>query len=257
MRYAISGSSVMNDSLVNGDGWTVRNDATSTNDLWEYAGLDWVRRDDAWCGNYIMASIAIEQTGDYLTLGYSKPDNNYTLFRMIYKNGTYSPLTDLRTFDAVSDIKTWELVTHQNPQRRAGLNKTIVSYAWRDDADIRFYHDWFYIEDGPDETSNDEDYTVTDENGTIIFTGDTLDDVIDWLEGVDPDPEDPEPSGWEDTPPEFSRFSIRRYLLFIGYFCVWGPIWFFCWRRPSGYYICGGALIMLIGFGLLLSVQHV
>jgi len=108
-------------------------------------------------------------------------------------------------------------------------------------------------------TYNTTDYFITDVNGTIVETGlEDIEDAYDWIEEeMGADPLNPEPSGWEGTPPEFSRFSIRRYFLILGYFCVWGPIWFFCWRRPSGYYICGGALIMLMGFGLLLSVQYV
>lgn len=99
----------------------------------------------------------------------------------------------------------------------------------------------------------------TDLNGTFVQGPfDTLEEAKACLDAKQPiDPMDPEPPGWEDTPVAFSRFRLRLYLLIVGYGCIWGPIWFFCWRRPSGYYICGGALVMLMGLGLLIQIIYV
>jgi len=249
-RWAMSASSNM--SLVHNASLLLTDGAYK--ELYEKTGGGWTLVNTTWDTLDIMV-MGASTRGPYYTIGHDDGE------RIVYYrlgnglNWTLNiELRDYADYDS-ANIHRWDLTGQQYPPLRTIDNKTIVSYAWAEGTG-RYFHDWFYIEDGPQDDYGSY-YTVTDENGTIVFTGDTLDDVIYWLEGEDPDPEDPEPSGWEGTPPEFSRFSIRRYFLFIGYFCVWGPIWFFCWRRPSGYYICGGALIMLMGFGLLLQVPYV
>jgi len=91
---------------------------------------------------------------------------------------------------------------------------------------------------------------------------DDYDDVIDFIEGEDPDPEDPDPGGEWSTGPggetgAFTRFRMRLWFMLIGFGCLFGPILFFAWRRPSGYYILCGSIVMLIGIGLLLSIGQV
>ena len=73
----------------------------------------------------------------------------------------------------------------------------------------------------------------------------------------DPDPQDPEPSPWVGSPVLLGRFAMRRYFLMIGWGMFWGPIWFFCYRRPSGYMIGAAFIFMLIGLGLLLQIPYI
>jgi len=103
----------------------------------------------------------------------------------------------------------------------------------------------------------DDQYFITDENGTIVQDDlDSLDDAIDWIDTYDPDPLDPDPPGWPTEGP-FIRFKMRLYFLAIGFGCLFGPILFFAWRRPSGYYILCGAILMLMGIGMLISIGQV
>jgi hypothetical protein len=108
--------------------------------------------------------------------------------------------------------------------------------------------------------SPDVTWTVTYENGTIVCQG--LGDYEDALLCIEnelgADPEDPDPPGeeWPETGP-FTRFRTRAYFFILGFACFFGPVWFFAWKRPSGYYILVGALIMLIGVGLLIQVMYV
>ncbi|MBA7602419.1 hypothetical protein ES703_09508 [subsurface metagenome] len=105
-------------------------------------------------------------------------------------------------------------------------------------------------------------YFITDLNGTIVLDNgdplifDDVDDAIDWIDTYDPDPLDPDPPGWPTEGP-FIRFKIRLYFLAIGFGCLFGPLLFFAWRRPSGYYILCGAILMLMGIGMLLSIGQV
>lgn len=249
-RYAISGASVTNMSDET-DAWTVRNDE-ATNDLWEYVPA-WAKRDNNYLVDLVVAIIGIEGTGEYVTIGYD-PFLNFTKYGVIYRNDTRSSALALRDFGM--PIAQYELVAHQYPQELASENRTIVSYAWRHDASITFYHDWFYMEDGPTNTTTDPYYEAYD-NGTLAFTCDTLDCLIDLITGTDPDPQDPEPSPWVDSPALLGRFAMRRYFLMIGWGMVWGPIWLFCYRRPSGYMLCAGFIFMLIGLGLLLQIPYI
>ena len=110
-----------------------------------------------------------------------------------------------------------------------------------------------------------EGWIVTDENGTTVT--DPLDDYEDALieieEILGADPEDPEPPGeeWTTGPGgetgAFTRFRMRLWFMLIGFGCLFGPLLFFAWRRPSGYYIICGAIVMLIGIGLLISIGQV
>jgi len=80
--------------------------------------------------------------------------------------------------------------------------------------------------------------------------------TTDWIDTEKPDPEDPDPPGWPETG-YFTRFSTRLYFLILGFGCLFGPVLFFAWRRPSGYYILCGAIVMLIGIGMLISIGQV
>lgn len=106
-------------------------------------------------------------------------------------------------------------------------------------------------------------YVVSDENGTVLVKElDSVGDAEDWIDNYDPDPEDPDPAGEWSTGPggetgAFTRFRMRLWFLAIGFGCLFGPIIFFAWRRPSGYYILCGAIVMLIGIGMLLSIGQV
>jgi len=91
---------------------------------------------------------------------------------------------------------------------------------------------------------------------TVTGPFDDYDDVIDFIEGEDPDPEDPDPPGWPTEGP-FVRFRMRLYFLIIGFGCLFGPLLFFAWKRPSGYYILCGAIVILIGIGMLISIGQV
>jgi hypothetical protein len=109
--------------------------------------------------------------------------------------------------------------------------------------------------------SNDT-YRITDENGTdttcgLLLTEEEAKACIDQGEGG-PDPQEANPPG-QDWPTEgpFTRFRMRSYFFLVGFFCFWGPIWFFSWKRPSGYYLLVGALIMLTGLGLMAQVAFV
>lgn len=118
--------------------------------------------------------------------------------------------------------------------------------------------DWFSFNT---ESQTGITWIVADENGTVI--DDDLDDYEDALIAIeeeigDPDPEDPDPPGqeWPETGP-FTRFKTRGYFFILGFACFFGPVWFFAWRRPSGYYILVGLLIMLMGVGLIIHVGSI
>jgi hypothetical protein len=105
-----------------------------------------------------------------------------------------------------------------------------------------------------------ETWIVTYPNGTIL--DDDLDTYEDALTLIDvelgPDPTDPDPpsQGWDQTGP-FSRFSMRLYILLIGFLMVFGPMWVWSLRRPTGYVFVIGAFIMLIGFALMYAAGQV
>jgi len=125
-------------------------------------------------------------------------------------------------------------------------NLTMISYA-PDDPDIP--------------TSEDEIiWIITDENGTTI--DDDLDDyeetiiVIDEILGADPEDPDPPAEGWAEEGP-FTRFRTRFYFLIMGLFMLFGPLFTFAYRRPSGYAFVIGLFIMLVGFSFLIHVGSV
>ncbi|MCW4051284.1 MAG: glycoside hydrolase, partial [Candidatus Bathyarchaeota archaeon] len=83
-----------------------------------------------------------------------------------------------------------------------------------------------------------DSFLVADINGTVLADGfETLEDAQDWIDLFDTDPEDPDPGGeWGTTGP-FTRFKMRLYFLILGFGCVFGPVLFFSWRRPTAYYL--------------------
>lgn len=115
---------------------------------------------------------------------------------------------------------------------------------------------------------DEPEYFIADLNGTVIMDNgdpllfDDIEDAEDWIDIYDPDPEDPNPGGeWDQGPGgetgAFTRFRMRLWFLIIGFGCLFGPVLFFAWRKPSGYYIMCGAIVMLIGIGLLMSIAQV
>ena len=248
-RFSVSGSSICDDadsfnsSLVTPDG--------GQHELYHRPVNVLVNLNQTWDSTDILV-MGATTNGIYFTLG---AENNTKTSRVRIREGTWTEWVTARTFtDAVGDILTWKFTGQQYPVRNN--SKTIVSYAWRDDGMIGFWHDWFYIESGPDNTTTDPSYQAWD-NGTLAYTCPTLDCLIDIIEAVDPNPQDPEPSPWVGTPALLGRFAMRRYFLMIGWGMFWGPIWFFCYRRPSGYLIGAAFIFMLIGLGLLLQIPYV
>ena len=108
---------------------------------------------------------------------------------------------------------------------------------------------------------NGQSWIVTDENGTIIpgdcETIECAEALIDDLHGG-PDPEEANPVGLGyPTEGPFTRFRMRAYVFMTGFFCVFGPIWFFSWKRPSAYYLMVGALIIITGLGLMMGATTI
>lgn len=103
-------------------------------------------------------------------------------------------------------------------------------------------------------------WIVTDENGTTIEDGipDYSDSLIVIEEILGADPEDPDPPGesWDETGP-FTRFRMRFYFLIMGLFMLFGPLFTFAYRRPSGYAFVIGLFIMMVGFSFLIHVGSV
>lgn len=102
-------------------------------------------------------------------------------------------------------------------------------------------------------------WIVTDENGTILNECPTYDCAIIFIDDLlGPDPVDPDPpsQGWDVFGP-FSRFKTRFYILLIGLFLVFGPLFSFALNRPSGYEFTIGAFLMLVGFALMIAAGSV
>ena len=99
-----------------------------------------------------------------------------------------------------------------------------------------------------------ERFVVADENGTVIDSDcETLDCaliVIDEVLGADPEDPDPPGQGWSETGP-FTRFRTRLYILLMGFGLLFGPLFYFAMRRPSGYEFVIGLFIMFVGYAFL------
>ena len=110
----------------------------------------------------------------------------------------------------------------------------------------------------PDNTT----WVVTHPNGTdasckTLLTYEEALICIDELSGG-PHPQEPDPPGLGyPTEGPFTRFRMRAYIFMTGFFCVFGPIWFFAWKKPSMYYLFVGALIIITGLGLMMSVATI
>ena len=104
----------------------------------------------------------------------------------------------------------------------------------------------------------EEGYLVVD-NGTVI---DVFPDYPDAIEGIDDilgaDPEDPTPpgQGWDETGP-YTRFRTRLYIFLMGFGLLFGPLFYFAMRRPSGYEFVIGLFIMLVGYSFLLAAAGI
>lgn len=103
-------------------------------------------------------------------------------------------------------------------------------------------------------------WTVTYENGTIINDDcPSYDCAIIFVDNLlGPDPEEPNPpgQGWDPTGP-FSRFSIRLYILLVGFLMIFGPMIVWSMNRPSGYDFVIGTFIMVVGFALMYAAGQV
>lgn len=168
---------------------------------------------------YQEPSIMVDDAGDYFLAYVGNTDDD--LYRYYYfdtNNSASGPTKDLTN-------------TVNNPSLALSNSALVASY-------------WFAV----------------DPNGTVINPTnpcdgpDCIEEIIDDLLGEDP--QDPDPTGWDDIP-YFSRFEMRRYFLIIGWGAFWGPLWFFCYRRPSGYYIGAGFIVMLMGLGLLIQIPYI
>jgi len=107
---------------------------------------------------------------------------------------------------------------------------------------------------------DDSDWYIVDENGTVVdiivnFDGNVTDieDYIDEDVIGYPDPEDPNPPGWEDSPITAHRFKLILFvigmILFIG-----TPVWGFATRPDAAAWIAI-MMSMLCGVALLWSLQ--
>lgn len=108
--------------------------------------------------------------------------------------------------------------------------------------------------------TNIQDYFVTDPNGTIVWTGNGDLNVTDVEDIIDddiigyPDPEDPDPSGWED-PVYWSIHRFKLLLFLIGMILLIGsPVYGFAERPEAATWIML-MMNMLIGVALLWSLQ--
>ena len=115
----------------------------------------------------------------------------------------------------------------------------------------------------PSTEAGDDTFIVADGDGDVIAEDlDSLEDAEDWIDLYDTNPEEPDPGGqWSEGPGgatgPFSRFRIRLYILVLGFGCIFGPVLFFSWRRPTGYYLLAGALVMMAGLGLLMAIGDI
>ena len=95
--------------------------------------------------------------------------------------------------------------------------------------------------------------------GNQTLTGDDYEEILNLIGTTDPDPLDPEPPGWEDENPWFTRPRIRLYYLIGGLGFIFVPL--FLWSTTEGVAKVELFWIMLIcwtiGFGLLLSILDV
>lgn len=121
------------------------------------------------------------------------------------------------------------------------------------------HEDWGELEE-----ETEDEFFITDENGTVISTNGNFtnqDDLEDWIDdnllnGGDPLDPDPGTQGW-DTEGPWTRFKTRLYFLFIGLACVFTPLWAMAYRKfdSVGYAWC--FLIMVLGVGLLWSITGI
>ena len=215
-------------------------------------------------------------------------DNNVA--HMAHQDTSGNPRVYYR-FKSIDDISSWSAVQsvspggekHFYPSISVDEDNDTLAVIWWDDWISKTAYNYFQIGSAPvagrnsiantpflyvsnpDYFSRHVDWTVFmifNENGTNVANTTSLGDAEDWIDVYDPDPEDPDPGGeWSEGPGgetgAFTRFRMRLWFMLIGFGCLFGPVLFFAWRRPSGYYIICGAIVMLIGIGLLLSIGQV
>jgi len=116
----------------------------------------------------------------------------------------------------------------------------------------------------PLELLGDTVFVITDENGTVVDTwteeGENFTDIDDLKDWIDeeiygyPDPEDPDPSGWEDA--EFLTIHRFKLVLFIiGMIMFVGtPVYGFASRPEAATWITI-FMCMIVGIALLWSLQ--
>lgn len=104
-------------------------------------------------------------------------------------------------------------------------------------------------------------FLLTGENGTIIQTwnGENFTDIDDLKDFVDtdvigyPDPQDPDPPGWEDSPITAHRFKLILFVIGMALF-IGTPVWGFATRPDAAAWIAI-MMSMLCGVALLWSLQ--
>jgi len=72
-------------------------------------------------------------------------------------------------------------------------------------------------------------------------------------------PDIPTPTGWPDpsTGSYFTRFRFRMYVIILGLFLVFGPVWYMAYSKPPAFQVAIGLVIMLIGLGFLIGVPYI
>lgn len=244
-RWALSGSSIRDpDDPFNA---SITHLDFNDHELYERPVNVWVQNSDLWDTTRVMIMGATTD-GIYYTIGYTQ-NQRYSRWRL--RRGSWSATETLRDFTeygATHDIGLWQLTAHKYPTKDE--NKTIVSYAWRDAVATTFWHDWFYLEDGPDENVTDG-YWIAQNNETL--TDDDLPGLIDQITGEDPDPEDPGAGDW--TGDEIlSRNRTKLLIFIIGFLLFLGtPTWGFIARPDASRWVII-AMCMLSGLALLWSI---
>jgi len=196
----------------------------------------------------------------------SSGDMLYVEFRVNVSGATkwmsYDVYDDPGFTNSIYDALT-VLTLPTGPFRFAQIVPSLGGATGADTIDHQYYT---YLESPLDP---DEEYYLTDENGTVIDTwtqeGENftdIDDLKDFVDDeIDPeggDPLDPTPGtqGWTEEGP-FTRFKMRLYFLIIGLGCIFGPLWAMAYKKMDsvGYAWC--ALIMILGTGLLWSITGI
>lgn len=174
-RWALSSSSNMslvhNASLILPDG--------TYKELYEKSGGGgWFTLNSTFDTLSVMV-IGASSLGPYYTIGHNDDERIVYCRVGISYNWTENIMIRDYTGESDENIHRWDLTAQQYPPIKN--NKTLVSYAWKQ-SDGRYWHNWFYVEEGKIDDTLDI-YYVVDINGTQISPDfDTLEDAEDWID---------------------------------------------------------------------------